>query len=80
LQVLAPRTRSPNLSPAKRDPLANRLSPLIEIRDVSFRVVRTVTKEAVSEGFAVTISDVAIAGAVQTIMWEPIYAKYRRRR
>ena len=36
------------LSPAKRDPLANLLPPLIEIRDVTFRVAHAVAKEAVS--------------------------------
>jgi malate dehydrogenase (oxaloacetate-decarboxylating) len=68
------------LSPAKRDPLANLLPPLIEIRDVSFRVAHAVAKEAVSEGLAAEMSDDAIVSAIKGIMWEPIYAKYRRRR
>jgi malate dehydrogenase (oxaloacetate-decarboxylating) len=68
------------LSPAKRDPLANLLPPLIEIRDVSFRVALAVAKEAVAEGLAEPMGDDAIAGAIKAIMWEPVYAKYRRRR
>jgi malate dehydrogenase (oxaloacetate-decarboxylating) len=67
-------------SPARRDPLANLLPPLIEIRDVSFRVAHAVAKEAVAEGLAATISDDAIAAAIKSIMWEPVYATYRRRR
>ena len=68
------------LSPAKRDPLANLLPPLIEIRDVSFRVAHAVAKQAVAEGLAEAMSDDAIAAAITGIMWEPVYAKYRRRR
>jgi len=69
-----------DLSPAKRDPLANLLPPLIEIRDVSFRVAHAVAKEAVAEGLAAAMSDDAIVSAIKAIMWEPVYARYRRRR
>jgi len=68
------------LSPARRDPLANLLPPLIEIRDVSFQVAHAVAKEAVAEGLAAAMSDDAIVAAIKGIMWEPVYAKYRRRR
>jgi malate dehydrogenase (oxaloacetate-decarboxylating) len=68
------------LSPAKRDPLANLLPPLIEIRDVSFRVAHAVAKQAIAEGLAEAMDDDAIAAAIKGIMWEPVYAKYRRRR
>lgn len=68
------------LSPAKRDPLANLLPSLIEIRDVTFRVAHAVAKEAVSEGLAEAMSDDAIVAAIKGVVWEPVYAKYRRRR
>ncbi len=68
------------LSPAKRDPLANLLPSLIDIRDVSFRVAHAVAREAVADGLAEAMTDDAIIAAIKAIMWEPVYAKYRRRR
>jgi malate dehydrogenase (oxaloacetate-decarboxylating) len=68
------------LSPAKRDPNANLLPALVEIRDVTFRVAHAVAKEAVAEGLAGAMSDDAIVAAIKAIVWEPVYAKYRRRR
>jgi malate dehydrogenase (oxaloacetate-decarboxylating) len=68
------------LSPAKTDPLANLLPPLVEIRDVTFHVAHAVAKEAVAEGLAEAMSDDAIVAAIKAVMWEPVYAKYKRRR
>jgi malate dehydrogenase (oxaloacetate-decarboxylating) len=70
------------LSPAKRDPQANLLPPLVEIRNVTFHVAQAVAKEAVAEGLAgiTPDGDEAIAAAIKAIMWEPVYAPYRRRR
>jgi malate dehydrogenase (oxaloacetate-decarboxylating) len=68
------------LSPAKRDPNANLLPPLVEIRDVTFRVAHAVAKEAVAEGLAEAMNHDAIVAAINAIVWEPVYAKYRRRR
>jgi malate dehydrogenase (oxaloacetate-decarboxylating) len=68
------------LSPAKRDPNANLLPPLVEIRDVTFRVAHAVAKEAVAEGIAEALNDDAIVAAIKAVVWEPVYAKYRRRR
>ena len=68
------------LSPAKRDPNANLLPPLVEIRDVTFHVAQRVAKQALAEGLAEAIPDGAVAAAIKGIMWEPVYATYRRRR
>jgi malate dehydrogenase (oxaloacetate-decarboxylating) len=68
------------LSPAKRDPLANLLPSLVDIRDVTFRVAQAVAKEAVAEGLAPAMDDDAITAAINAVVWEPVYAKYRRRR
>ena len=70
------------LSPAQRDPQANLLPPLVDIRDVTFHVAQAVAKQAVAEDLAgiVLNSDEAIAAAIKRLMWEPVYAPYRRRR
>jgi malate dehydrogenase (oxaloacetate-decarboxylating) len=71
-------------SPAKRDPEANLLPPLVEIRELTFHVAHAVAKQAVADGLAGANAegwpDDAIATAIKGIMWEPVYATYRRRR
>jgi malate dehydrogenase (oxaloacetate-decarboxylating) len=68
------------LSPAKRDPQANLLPPLVEIRQVTFHVAHAVAKQALAEGLADPMPDDAIDAAIKGIMWQPVYATYRRRR
>ena len=68
------------LSPAKRNPAANLLAPLVELRRISFHVALAVAKQAQAEGLADPASDEAIADAVRAKMWDPLYASYRRRR
>jgi malate dehydrogenase (oxaloacetate-decarboxylating) len=68
------------LSPAKRDPAANLLPPLVELRRVSFHVAQAVAKQAQADGLAPTIADDELVAAITAQMWEPAYAKYRRRR
>jgi malate dehydrogenase (oxaloacetate-decarboxylating) len=65
-------------SPAKHDPAANLLPPLVEIRKLSFDVALAVPKQAQTEGLADLSSDEALAEAVRDKMWEPRYARYRR--
>jgi malate dehydrogenase (oxaloacetate-decarboxylating) len=66
------------LSPAKNDPRANLLPPLAEIRKVSLAVAIAVAKQAVKEGLADLAPDRDLTGTVTALMWEPIYAAYRR--
>jgi len=66
------------LSPARRDPAANLLPPLVELRHISFQVAAAVAKQAIAEGLAEAGTEADIAAAVRTKMWEPIYARYRR--
>ena len=68
------------LSPAKRNPQANLLAPLVELRKLSFHVAIAVAKQAQAEGLADQISDEALAAAVRAKMWEPVYGRYRRLR
>jgi malate dehydrogenase (oxaloacetate-decarboxylating) len=77
--LAAARTIADN-SPAKRDPQANLLPPLVEIRQLTFQVALAVAKQAQAEGLADPMSDEAIASAIKAKMWDPVYANYRRLR
>jgi malate dehydrogenase (oxaloacetate-decarboxylating) len=65
-------------SPAKRDPTANLLPPLLEIRKLSFAVAFAVARQAQLEGCADALSEDATAATIRAKMWEPVYAPYRR--
>ena len=65
-------------SPARRDPQANLLPPLVELREISFHVAFAVAKQAIAEGLAAPKTAEQIAAAVQAKMWEPVYAVYQR--
>ena len=69
-----------DLSPAKRDPRANLLPPLVELRKLSFHVAIAVAKQAESEGLALPVAEDDLVAAVNAKMWEPLYAPYRRLR
>jgi len=66
------------LSPARRDPAANLLPPLVELRKISLHVAVAVAKQAIVEGLADPRAEADIATAVHAKMWEPVYARYRR--
>ena len=68
------------LSPAKRDPAAKLLAPLVEIRKLSFHVALAVARQAQADGVAEPMSDEAMAAAIKAKMWEPVYGPYRRLR
>jgi len=61
---LAARTRSPSGRPPKRDPQANLLAPLVELRELSFQVALAVARAAQADGVADPMPDEAIAAAV----------------
>jgi malate dehydrogenase (oxaloacetate-decarboxylating) len=67
-----------DLSPAKRDPQANLLAPLVELRKLSFHVAIAVAKQAQADGLTEPASDEEIAAAVHAKMWDPVYATYQR--
>jgi malate dehydrogenase (oxaloacetate-decarboxylating) len=68
------------MSPAKHDPQANLLPPLVRSRELSFRVAVAVAKQAQADGLADATSDEQRAAAVRAKMWEPVYAAYQRLR
>jgi malate dehydrogenase (oxaloacetate-decarboxylating) len=68
------------MSPAKHDPQANLLPPLVRSRELTFHVAMAVAKAAQADGLADIVSDQALAAAVKAKMWEPVYADYVRLR
>ncbi|MGB6538640.1 MAG: NAD-dependent malic enzyme [Xanthobacteraceae bacterium] len=66
------------LSPARKDPEANLLPPLTDLREISFRVAVAVARHAIDEGLADALAEHEIAATVGEKMWEPVYATYRR--
>ncbi len=68
------------LSPARKDPNANLLPALVELREISFQVAHAVARQAQAEGLADPRSEQETATAVRAKMWEPVYASYRRLR
>jgi malate dehydrogenase (oxaloacetate-decarboxylating) len=66
------------LSPARRDPNANLLPPLVELRQISLRVALAVARQARAENLTDALTDEQIAAAVSAKMWEAVYASYRR--
>ena len=66
------------LSPMKRDPRANLLPPLTELRTLSFHVALAVGRQAQAEGLANPCPEEELAAAVRAKTWEPAYASYRR--
>jgi malate dehydrogenase (oxaloacetate-decarboxylating) len=68
------------MSPAKHDPQANLLPPLVRLRELSFRVAMAVAKQAQADRLADATSDEQRAAAVRAKMWEPVYAAYQRLR
>jgi len=67
-----------DMSPAKHDPQANLLPPLVRSRELSFHVAMAVAKQALADGLATMVSDEALTAAVKAKMWEPVYADYVR--
>ena len=67
-----------DLSPTKRDPHANLLPPLAELRTISLQVAIAVAEQAAREGLAGRLPKDHLAIAVKSMMWEPIYSTYQR--
>ena len=68
------------MSPAKHDPQANLLPPLVRSRELSFHVAMAVAKQAQADGLADITSNETLAAAIKAKMWDPVYADYVRLR
>jgi len=68
-----------NCSPAKNNPKANLLPPLIDIRKVSFDVALAVAKEAVTAGLAEKYSTEQLQKLIHDKMWTPAYLPYKKK-
>jgi malate dehydrogenase (oxaloacetate-decarboxylating) len=66
------------LSPSKRDPRANLLPPVTELRDVSYCVALAVALQAQREGLAEQTSREELEASIRLKMWTPTYRPYRR--
>lgn len=65
-------------SPAKKDPDANILPPLTDIRQVSYKIALAVADEAVTSGFAKVHSIKKIEANIKSMMWDPHYLPYKK--
>ena len=65
-------------SPSRRDPKANLLPPVTQLREVSYEVALAVAQHAQAEGLAEPTGD-ELASLVRARMWTPVYRSYRRR-
>jgi len=68
-----------DISPAARDPEANLLPPVAELRSVAVAVARAVARQARAEGQCAPFDDDALDDLIARKMWEPVYRPYRRR-
>lgn len=66
-------------SPAARDPKANLLPPISELRAVAVAVAKAVARQARAEGQCEPFEDAALDRLIACKMWEPVYRPYRRR-
>lgn len=64
-------------SPAKKNPEANLLPPISEIREVSFKVALATAKEAIVEGVAKE-PEVPLDKLIREMMWAPEYLPYKK--
>jgi malate dehydrogenase (oxaloacetate-decarboxylating) len=65
-------------SPSKRDPKANLLPPVPQMREVSYAVAVAVGQQAQAEGLAGQGGE-DLEGLVRAKMWKPFYRPYRRK-
>jgi malate dehydrogenase (oxaloacetate-decarboxylating) len=68
------------LSPARRDPAANLLPCVADLRSVAVAVARAVASEACAEGLCDPLDAEAIERRIAAKMWMPVYRPYRLRR
>jgi malate dehydrogenase (oxaloacetate-decarboxylating) len=69
-----------DVSPALRDPQANLLPPVSELRAVAVDVAKAVARQARSEGHCEAFEDEALDALIARKMWEPVYRPYQRTR
>ena len=65
-------------SPSIKNPTANLLPPLGDIRNISLQVAIAVAKEAVASGWAPHNTDEQIDSLVRAKVWEPDYLPFKR--
>ena len=66
-----------DMSPTKKDPEANLLPPVTQLREVATAVAIAVAKQAQAEGLTDVPAD-RIEETVRNRMWSPRYLPYKR--
>jgi len=66
------------LSPARHDPTAPLLAPLVDLRKISQHVALAAARQAQAEGLAEPWPEDRLVAAIRAKQWEPVYAPYRR--
>ncbi len=67
------------VSPALRDPDANLLPPVHDLRSVAVTVAAAVARQARVEGLCEPFDDRALDGLIAQKMWDPVYRPYSRK-
>lgn len=65
-------------SPAKKNPKANLLPPLTDVREVSYRVAFAVAKEAIKTKLADYLNDEDLEKHIRANIWQPNYLPYKK--
>lgn len=65
-------------SPAKKNPKANLLPPITEIRNVSYKIALAVAEEAIRSNLAEPIHEHDLSSHIKDLMWEPKYLPYKK--
>ncbi len=65
-------------SPTLKNPDANLLPPLAEIRNVSLKVAIAVAEEAMNAGLAGSVPVGSLEEYIRNMMWQPQYVPYKR--
>jgi malate dehydrogenase (oxaloacetate-decarboxylating) len=69
-----------DMSPAARDPRANLLPQVDQLRSVAKEVARAVALQARVEGQCAPFDDAKLDEIITAKMWEPVYRPYSRKR
>jgi len=68
-----------DISPAAREPNANLLPPVHDLRSVAVTIAAAVARQARAEGLCAAFEDDELDQLIARKMWEPVYRQYYRK-
>jgi malate dehydrogenase (oxaloacetate-decarboxylating) len=68
-----------DISPALKDPNANLLPPVQDLRAVAVTIAKTIARQARADGQCDDFDDAALDDLILRKMWRPVYRPYRRK-